>query len=287
MADGYALPPEQLGTEEFVFTHKGMWQQRMYGLQLAAERGDEWLLVCDDDIDFKPDFAERMMEEMNDNEADLLVPHIGEFSPKKSNLRIRMFHGILGHRFESSDKKARYYVTIVATGGHVLHRGIGGNANLTQSGHFNCFMMRPECVEKMRLEEESWLDAAAYAYPDDQTFFYKAYLLGLRSMYCKSPTIRHLDHGSSAPDRRRNGRYADGRNFFIFWHRFLWQPARGPWRKLVCALGIAYREITSVAFQSLLSLLRRDTVVMSYIKGVRDGIAYVRSAEYRALRRVK
>lgn len=35
-ADGYTLPTEQLGFEEFVYTRKGMWHQRVFSLQYAA-----------------------------------------------------------------------------------------------------------------------------------------------------------------------------------------------------------------------------------------------------------
>ena len=34
--DGYDLPPEQLGTEEFLRCPKGMWIQRAYGMEYAA-----------------------------------------------------------------------------------------------------------------------------------------------------------------------------------------------------------------------------------------------------------
>ena len=60
IADGYNLPPEQLGTEEFIYTRKGMWHQRVYGLEYASKlNNSDYILAVDDDISFAPEFAEK------------------------------------------------------------------------------------------------------------------------------------------------------------------------------------------------------------------------------------
>lgn len=35
LANGYNPPKEQLGTETFLYTKKGMWNQRIYGIEYA------------------------------------------------------------------------------------------------------------------------------------------------------------------------------------------------------------------------------------------------------------
>ncbi len=65
IADGYPLPKEQLGIEEFLYTKKGMWHQRVYGLQYASSVDDvEYILALDDDISFDPQFVANSMSGM-------------------------------------------------------------------------------------------------------------------------------------------------------------------------------------------------------------------------------
>lgn len=223
------------------------------------------------------------MEEMSANDADLLAPHIGQFTTKNSSLPLRFFNGFLGGRYESNNANFKYYVSIIPTAGHVLHRKIKGNTNLTQSAAFNCFMMDPSCLNAMKLDEEYWLDDTAYAFPDDQVFFYKAYRLGLKVMHCNAPFICHLDHGSSAPDRRKKAAFANGRNFLIFWHRFLWKPLDNAGQRLLYLCGITYRCLAHIAFNSLLSIVKRRNTLTPYLKGIRSGLSYIKSDKYKAL----
>lgn len=121
MADGYALPPEQLGTEEFVFTKKGMWNQRIYGIEYCVAHGDELQLVCDDDIAFQPDFVERLMTIMEEHNADVLVPSIANSSHYAVSLPKKMLRRFLRSGYEDSHQS--YAVRINSSAGFSV---IGG-----------------------------------------------------------------------------------------------------------------------------------------------------------------
>ena len=54
---GYSLPQQRLGWERFVFSEKGMVKQRLYGMNTC---NSSFALFCDDDVEFKPDFVEKL-----------------------------------------------------------------------------------------------------------------------------------------------------------------------------------------------------------------------------------
>lgn len=275
IADGYSLPEERIGSEKFIYTKKGMWHQRVYGLQYAANRGQELLFVCDDDISFDTDCIEKLIYELNDSNADILIPNIGEFTSSKSPWLLRFLLAFLGSRYEVNNDNPLYYVSITNTGGHKLHRKIKGNTFKTQSGQFACFLLKSECVNTMRLEEEYWLDQTPYALPDDQVFFYKAFSLGYNVMYCKRPFITHLDHGSSSPSRKKDAAFSGGRNFLIFWYRFLWASAPSYVYRMKLICGISHRVSSFAIWYILNSLFKRQNLILPYLKGIKSGMGYI------------
>lgn len=126
MAHGYAFPPQQLGTEIFVFTDKGMWKQRIHGIEYCAAHGSELQLVCDDDIEFQPDFVERLMDIMNEYDADVLIPDCTNFSNYNVSGKQRVLRCLLRSGYKS--KRQSYYVAINSSAGFSV-RGVTGGVN--------------------------------------------------------------------------------------------------------------------------------------------------------------
>lgn len=80
---------------------------------------------------------------------------------------------------------------------------------------------------------------------DDQVFFYNAYKKGFNIYNCKEPFITHLNHGLSMPGRIYEIAVAQGRNFLIFWHRFLYCSA-GNLEKPLLLIAIVWRLIINL-----------------------------------------
>ena len=59
IAEGYELPKETIGIEEYIRTPKGMITQRS---QPFDEIDTEYVLFCDDDLYLPPDYMEKMFE---------------------------------------------------------------------------------------------------------------------------------------------------------------------------------------------------------------------------------
>ena len=284
LPNGYELPHECIGMEEFLYTQKGMWNQRIYGLNYAANKGDELLLVCDDDISFESTFAMEFINLFESNKTDILIPHIGPCFNQATPLKEKMLLRFLGQRRESS--KSHFYVSIDCTAGHTLNKTIEENVFPTQSGQFACFMISPHCVQANHFEDERWLDMTYYALPDDQIFFYKAYLSGAKIMYAKTPHINHLDHGSSSMDRKKNIAYSSARNYLIFWHRFLWNPNNGI-ITVKFVLGILYRNLAYFLFYFFYSCYTKQNLIGRYLRGGWNGLKFINSTKYKKLPKIR
>lgn len=285
IAEGYQLPPEQLGTEEFIYTRKGMWHQRVYGLDYAANLGDsDYILALDDDISFAPDFAEKSLAWMDANGCDVLAPDLAPCSTKSMFSPKNIFYAILGTRVENHFQKWR--VKVMDTGGFMANTKLNGDANPTQSAQFTAFWINSNKVKFLRLEDEYWLEGTKYALPDDQVFFYKCHLMGLKQFIHEKYTIVHLDHGSSDPNRTILGNYADGRNFLIFWHRFLYLPADAN-RKVWLIICHSYRVVMHFLYLFIRGIIKRNfKPLKAYREGIADALRYIKTNEYKNLNRI-
>lgn len=282
IANGYSLPPDQLGYETFVYTRKGMWHQRVYGMQYVAEKHpDCYQLVCDDDISFASNFVEILFHNMISSSADVMTLGVGKIGNRIRNFKL----GLLGVRYESN--KDDYRIKIAKTAGFVVSTNRNKIIMPTQSGAFACFMIKSSIINNLYLEDEYWVEDALYALPDDQVFFYKCFKMNLNLKHCLEPCFNHLDHGSLNPSRLKDSAYAQSRNFLIFWHRFLYLPEKKIFAKLALIICIIYRFFVNSVLKLFVSISKKDTsIIFSYLKGLKDGIFFINSSKYKSLKKI-
>ena len=204
-------------------------------------------------------------------------------SPKVEIFSLRNFIlSLMGSRFES--RKSKYRIKIAPTAGYIANTDLKKTCNPTQSGTFAAFWIKSDIVETMQLEDEYWLDDTAYALPDDQVFFYKGYIKGVGVYHSRDIVIRHLDHGSSNPNRRENFAFASGRNFLIFWHRFLYTHQKLLLKRIAYTLCIVYRIAMNAIFYIATCIKHRTSrPLKAYINGVISGYRYISGESYKKL----
>ena len=71
IAEGYPLPKETIGIEEYVYVKKGMVAQRALPY---TEVETEYLLCTDDDVYYPPTAIEDMYRLMKENKGDVIAP---------------------------------------------------------------------------------------------------------------------------------------------------------------------------------------------------------------------
>ncbi|WP_300506861.1 hypothetical protein [uncultured Duncaniella sp.] len=256
-----------------------MWKQRIYGLEYPCD--STYLLVCDDDVCFDDNYVASMMEMAERHRADALI----SIKDKTRSLPSKIVSAILGGRTES--KKSKYKISINKTGSFCVNNYLKEEAVETQSAPFQCFLCRKDMIQDLHLKDEMWLDESPYALPDDQVFFFKAHCLGKRIFSTKKLSFTHLDGGSSSPGRRINSAVSSGRNYLIFWHRFLYSRAKG-YNKLKLSLANKHRIIAGSIFYFAIGLRDRNlSLFKAYRKGVNDGYKFINSTAYTNLPHIK
>lgn len=267
---GYYAPIEQLGNEEYIHTTKGMWEQRIFGMEYSINQSEHssYLLVCDDDVSFDSNFVEGLLILTKTHEADILIP----ISDIKKGWKYQIFGLITGQRTEN--KTSPYKITIKTNGSFSVNNNLKNNVNLTQSGPFQCFLMKTDIIPSLKLREEKWLDDTRYALPDDQVFFYKAYRLGLNVMSCKTPSFIHLDakSGSSKKQRENDSYYASGRNYYIFWKKFILKDEKRFTAKVLKIINFNRLILMNRVIFLITGMIKKDLSGLRYYnKGIIDG----------------
>lgn len=284
----YDLPKEQLGWEKFIRTPKGMLRQRIDGL-LYAQNNDEAdvILAVDDDVAFPQDYAEKSLSLISKYDADILMPSVWTKGQIKARVvkpwsKTDIFTMLTGARTERRNSPFR--ISILPTAGFAANSALEG-VYPTQSVHFTAFWMKNSLISDLRFDDEYWIEKSGYSLPDDQVFGYKCHINGLKVLGTNKVYHRHLDAGSANPNGIKNSMYAQGRNYLIFWHRFLWKTSKGLIRRSVLLTGISYRLLANALFYSIRKL-KKDTAtppLSVYVSGVCDAIKYLRSEEYKNL----
>ena len=109
------------------------------------------------------------------------------------------------------------------------------------------------------MEEETWLDSHGYSALDDQTMFYKAWLMGMRTVVVPDAYFNHLDAKTSSRDNKSAVVYSLNYNRVIFWHRFIFSMQNNILMKFWTVVCFKYREVMNVIFDFMsLSLRRTD-----------------------------
>lgn len=284
---GYDLPAERTDKEIYVRTEKGMLHQRVFGIEYAEEHcNSKYLLMLDDDVAFDPDYAKTASMIFAQTGADMLTPTVrnkGEKSPKvKKVFSPQNIFALTGITMESH--KSCYRVSIMRTAGHKTNTALIGS-NPTQSCHGTGFWLRNGVGKLLDLSKEYWVQECKYALPDDQVLGYKAYISGLKIVSSRELSHEHLDAGTSVSGTKRyNLAFAKGRNFLIFWHRFIFKPEKKRVDRIKDRIAINYRLTSDFMVHLTYSLIKLDSrPIRGFISGLRDGRRYLRSMCYKSL----
>lgn len=283
--EGYELD-HTLGYERVVRCAKGMVTQRAVGMNEAKS---EYLLVLDDDLDFPPDFAEKMYQHLAKHSLDCSlafptypVQTTNTTSPQLSRKQqtlalIKKFRGAFTGQVFYSQQKAEWFDVITSTAGHRTY--VNCEDKLCQAGCFQCFFIKADKAQGVRFLDESWLEQgilSAYAAYDDAVFFYKLYLNGGRIAYTLNTGYTHLDAAAGRPaksklEAKRIRLYSIGRNRTLFWLLHI-LPSR---RRLRTLIGGLYALNNYTVYNIAINLHPKYwPAIASLFRGYRDAFHY-------------
>ena len=95
IAEGYPLPKETIGIEEYIRCKKGMIAQRSLPF---IEVDTEYILFCDDDLYLPPNIVERMFDGLQKKKGDCIAVNV--YNEEQMSLLTKI--GIFFHSFITS-----------------------------------------------------------------------------------------------------------------------------------------------------------------------------------------
>lgn len=282
LPQGYALPQERLGWETFFFSPKGMVIQRMTGIQRCHT---QYALVCDDDVQFSPDFVRKLHKPLEDGMGGLSIAPLYSFFPQKG-LRT-MIDAVLGSGIPTVFHKNRY-CSVLRTTGYSYNRRLhkNGEYGQTQSAAWTCFYANVEALRAVDFEvEQQWLDAHGYSALDDQTMFYKAWLRGIKTIVVTDASYEHLDARTSTRENREPVLFSRMFNRIVFWHRYIYLQENSLAGKCWAGICFGYYQAANDLYAFLRGVPAEEKRIKNRAR--KEAKAYLRSDSYKKLPPVK
>ena len=171
IAEGYDLPVETIGVEQYVYVKKGMVAQR--ALQYK-EIDTEYILFLDDDVELSSHSVECLYSALEKYSADVISPDLFPNHQRSFSTKLQMF--VSGRMVPRRDD-GRWAYKILRTGGFSYNNNPRKNVYESQTNAGPCFFCKKETFLNIHFDQELWLDLVPYALGDDQAMFYKMHIL--------------------------------------------------------------------------------------------------------------
>lgn len=275
IAEGYAIPKETIGWEEYIYVKKGMVAQRALEYN---EVSTKYILFLDDDVYLPRKGVETMFDALITYNADVISPDVFHNSERPIHNRIIM---TLSGRMRSRKDDRKWAYKVMRTAGYSYNVHPSKDVYLSQTNAGACFFCSKNAFLSVNFRDEVWLDRQEYALGEDQIMFYKMHLNGLKQLTIFNSGIEHLDAGlNRKPEKEKSMIKADFFFKTIFWHRFIYSPEKAPIMRIYDCICIGYAFCFSII--SSIVKCRFDILKIKY-SAIKDGITFIKSEEYRNL----
>ena len=278
IAEGYELPKETIGIEEYIRTPKGMITQRS---QPFDEIDTEYVLFCDDDLYLPPYSVERMFERMITMHGDCIAVSMTNMRHLLLKDKILTFL----HHFVTSRNDDGWDILITRNLSCSYNADSQQDVLLTQSAPGACCLCKMPVFRAIHFEDERWLENMSYAAGDDQLFFYKMYIMGYRVLMFHCPEVLHLDAQAGHRTTKSNKMYLQKKNMFIMWYRTIYNiRSKSAWEKCRCITAFTWRCLFGILTLPLEVIhYKQARFFIDYFRGLWAGYKYVHSEEYKQI----
>ena len=284
--NGFPLPKERLGFEQFIRSDKGMVRQRCVGGHAAKSK---YILFLDDDLEFDSDFVDQLAEPIERGVADISFAWLPELLPQRKHI---INSAIAGSAVPMLFNKQHNYLRILRSGGYAYNKDLkrdNGRYYYAQTAPGACFLIKKNDFKEIHFEDELWLEANGYAMGEDQVFFYKAYCYGYKAMCVPSVRFVHLDASTSTGGNFERVAFGAGWFKYIFWKRYIYEPDSKSFLRYVDAVAFCWCYYANVAINFLKSKINKNKKVYLYHfkKGIKAAKGFTKSSEYEKLLKIQ
>lgn len=279
---GYDLPAPFEGSEavRYIRCDKGMVTQRS---QTFDEVDTSLIMFLDDDMELRPDTAEKLMQELEANNGDAIVVNV---YPNHKLSPMRRLKAIF------TDQTFPAYNT---KWGFRLRRSANYNyasrpkpVMPAQSGAGACSMIKTDAFRQLDFAQERWIEQFGYAIGDDMLMFNKLYQGGWKLLVSYDTEVVHLDASSGHVRDPRKADFNKRLIKYVLWHRTQYSTAKGSIARYRAISAFYMSWLGFLAYDVLFAIAKRAPwKVSNRIKALAAAKHFVRSDEYKALKPFK
>lgn len=280
IAEGYAIPKETIGKEQYIYIKKGMVAQRALPYD---EINTEFILFLDDDVYLPETAVEQLYQYLTDYHADVISPDVFPNAERSFLGKCLM---MLSGRMLARKNDGKWGYKVMRNSGYSYNNHPKPGVYWSQTNAGPCFFCRKADFLKIHFEDELWLDKMKYPMGEDQVMYYKMYLSGLKQLTWFGSGIKHLDAGSTmiSEEKEKMLIYSDLRFKAIFWHRFIYQPDKNILSRLWSIICIGY----ALGFTLFISTLKCNFKILRLkYRAIKEAVRFIRSKEYKNLPLIK
>lgn len=278
--DGYELPKETIGWEEYIRSPKGMITQRSLPFD---EIDTEYILFCDDDLWLADDFVEQLYGGLQEHLGDCISPDIYKVQDYSFVSKIKK--AIAGYAFPRRDDGWAF--KIMRNSGYTYNNNPKHDVLPTQSAAGACMLIRKNAYQAIHFEEERWMEDFGFTLGEDLLFYYKLYTYGFKVLIHFTAGIKHLDGGTGSKALPKDWIRKNVALSLVTAYRLLYDVKCANWRsrlQWMCSNSVRHIEQYLLTMVKTLKSEHR-LVFMDYWSGVADAYRYVHSDVYKKVPR--
>lgn len=274
---GYPAPKETVGVEQLVRCEKGMVAQRSLPFD---EVDTNYILFCDDDLFFPPDYVERLFRGLEENGGDCIVPQVYNHSGESWWMKCLVYL----NNSSSARKDDGWANKVKPDAGFSYNSNPTKDVLPTQTAAFASLLCKKSAYRAIHFEDERWLDTFSFASMDDQLFYYKLYLQGYKVLMHYDTGILHLDAKAGVRVNVRKRMFFKKKLLFTIWYRTIYSLKMDREEKFLCGLAFAWRYLLGiVALMGDTIRFKQPIYLIDYFRGLYTGYQYVHSEEYKRI----
>ena len=147
-------------------------------------------------------------------------------------------------------------------------------------------MIKKSIYDKLRFQDELWLDSIGFAYGEDQLETYKIYKNGFKLGVLLNSGIINLDAKTDSNNylRNKNRIYIRTKVFFVIWWRSIFKSQPSNFNRFLSGVSFFIKSLWTTIPICIFSLKSLSfNPLIQYIRGNIDGWNFVHFSQFKSL----
>lgn len=279
IAKGYPKPDFDIMGEIYVEVKKGMVSQRAHEYK---EIDSDLILMLDDDVELAENSVEIMTKQLIMHDADCVAADTFQNHQMSGESKV----WALMTNFVSQKDRSDWAFKLHRNGSFSYISNPTEDCYPSQSAAGPASLWRKDVFLNLDYKSELWMDQFDFSYGDDELIFYKLFINGGRLFVSFSSGVKNLDAKSASSVFKADSKkfYIRAKSNYMRWYRMLYETRQNSKDRSVTALLFGIKATWGALLHVPLSIVKLSiSPITMYLKGMRDGIAFVKSGDYKTL----